>query len=1584
MIERVFTGLKAAGFDLDSEELADTLWLAACGLFPARSPEIASEVSAEKPPPETPRPVTPVPANPAPNSAPPAAPEKSKTETSIETESEGAAELVAPGIPNAADATPASALPLRTPAASGLPGALDLSRALRLLRRRVPARFATVLDEEETVRKIIEEKVWLPALRPAPARWLELALVVDASASMLVWHATVRELRLLFERLGAFRDVRVWTIDTAQRDRLTLRSPHAPGARPSAELRDTTGRRAIVVVSDCIAPAWDAALPPVLAEWARQQPVAILQLFPETLWRQTALAATHRVQLSAPAPGVPNAQLRATFPPGPPGWEKPKEPPIPVLTTEPAVLRAWAAMVARGGTSNVPAVVFEPEEKIEFADAVVDLPPERRIAAFQSNASATAFKLACLLAAAPLQLPVMRLVQQALLPGSRQVHLAEVFVSGLLERVTPPGEVRDPDLIEFAFHRGVGELLLGANRAWEMMAVLEKVSQYVNERFGSALDFQALVRDPRLIGDLPVVAGARPFASVAAKVLARFGGKYAQAAKKLRGRVVKESGVDEEERLREARGRKWPLENKWVLWADDHPKRNVAGHARLERERAHVVTARSTEEALAELSRRPFDAIITDLVRGTEEFAGFDLLERVRSIAEAPPVAIYTSVRGLAHERAAMEKGALILASDFGAIQQALTDHFSEKTTDGLAPWLTPEQTARLHDALVRTPRIAEFQEGMMRDPRHAGWRDFFGVAKNRANLATMACYFIASVFDNGCVQFWRIESGEDGGVILELEGSFTGRQTLRKQAGDGFWLQRAAQTHKAVYSADLSRMHREDCAVVTSRCALAVPIAVPSSPVQPPFAVLGLETPRAGAFPARQQEWIEALAESLGAAWQELPDGSEEKTTIDPVSKQIADEVRALPYPANFLVAARCVRRLEPLFALAGQTGVMERLKEFQNSIAFVLASIEGKTGVPELHSMMLQQTRAITDAPTPPDADVIFHLRRAGARLAMLPLALGELKSEPERFVDVFLEAFAASRRAAEANLLDRKTPAIVQEMVRADLPQAEALARLAWSGNLADADLPLWSESTALAVWPPSPSESARPTPRCWILVAGTGAPELPPPLAEACQLLGRLLAEAGYGLVCGGWPGVDAVVSRAFADACRQSGRDPKVWCEQVLEPEITGAEIVGGTVPADNGGVAIALSVDDADAAVLLAGSGATMAIGEEMRKAGKPVFPLAATGGDAAEFFRSNAQNPAPGFVRRDEFELLAEETSVAITMLFRVLLPRVAPRPPKQTSRVPVPLSLLRTHADHEGVILRVCWRPDGAQVATVGVDRRVCIRDVRSGERVALLQDHAHGVNSIAWSPDLRHYATCSFDRTINIYEAAENRRVAHLEGHIADIPSIAWSPAGDGLASCSADGSIVLWAAGRDRREWRQRVVFPNQGTTMHRVLWSLDGARLYSCSRERVIRVWSPEGEPLEALESHRGAVNDLALSRDGRWLASASADGTFRAWDLPVQSFVMKDRDVDDVRGISFSHDGLLLALNTGRPEGRIEIWRTDRWEQVYEMSEKPSNFWPCNIAWSPAAPILAVLGETDQVLKLWNVDGAALLGTDAS
>jgi subtilisin family serine protease len=394
------------------------------------------------------------------------------------------------------------------------------------------------MDEAATVDRVASEGVWLPLMRPAWERRFDLALVTDATPSMAVWSQNLRELRLLLEQLGAFRDVRLWrlTTDAAPEAPLVLHAEHRGAAHQPRELASPDGQRVILVVSDCVGRSWrDGRVRHLLESWGQVGPVAILQPLPETSWQQTGLGGSQFVSVRAPAGGVPNRALRVE-PLGPSLTRSSGRPPgipIPVLTFEPDSLRAWAKLVVGEGEEEVTACLL-PEGSPETA-TTRQQEAEDRWHRFASTASDGAKELAALFGASPsLRLPVLRLAQRSVLPETGPTELAEVVLGGLF-RLASPAHPTDPDAVELAFHDGVRELLVKKAPFPEAVDVFNTVSRYVGKRFGvAAVEFQAFVADAgAAVAAVELSSALKPFAEVAAHLLRRLGGMHAETAGRL-------------------------------------------------------------------------------------------------------------------------------------------------------------------------------------------------------------------------------------------------------------------------------------------------------------------------------------------------------------------------------------------------------------------------------------------------------------------------------------------------------------------------------------------------------------------------------------------------------------------------------------------------------------------------------------------------------------------------------------------------------------------------------------------------------------------------------------------------------------------------------------------------------------------------------------------------------------------------------------------------------------------------------------------------------------------------------------------
>jgi formylglycine-generating enzyme required for sulfatase activity/phage replication-related protein YjqB (UPF0714/DUF867 family) len=544
MIERLVAVLAQKFKDLTAEEIADILWLTLqqwqSGVSEVQSlvsdpaTEDLSGLDAEF---STFSQVPPLPGN--------------VSDPGRETRQKKMAGLTTSGsqIRHQSETTAAPGAPLAIPDATALRGSLDLLRALRPLIRKVPSTEAKFLDVPATVQTIAETELWLLQLRPVLEPWLELAIVVDASASMVIWQRTILILRRVLAQSGVFRDVRMWSLETQDsadvpanepktEPQLCIRSGFGsssatqPACRPQ-ELIDPSGRRLILVISDCIDARWDTQqIRDFLQVWANHGPMALVQVLPEWLWSRTALNQVAKGQMYSLSPGQASQSL--TFVRRERWRRKPSVGvKVPVVTLEPAVATRWSHMVAGKASVSAPGLLFSPVNSQssslkQESDSQVQAPtltPQKRLEQFRNFSSPMARRLAGLLAACPeVNLPIIRMVQAAILRESQQVHVAEVLLGGLFK---PQAEITahtPADQVQYVFHDGVRPLVQDTVPPDYAFAAL---SAWLNNRFGYSLeDFRAYVTPER-------IEQVKPFAGVLLDVLKRRGRDYAEIVERI-------------------------------------------------------------------------------------------------------------------------------------------------------------------------------------------------------------------------------------------------------------------------------------------------------------------------------------------------------------------------------------------------------------------------------------------------------------------------------------------------------------------------------------------------------------------------------------------------------------------------------------------------------------------------------------------------------------------------------------------------------------------------------------------------------------------------------------------------------------------------------------------------------------------------------------------------------------------------------------------------------------------------------------------------------------------------------------------
>ncbi len=413
---------------------------------------------------------------------------------------------------------------ITVPTADALPSRLAIERALKPFLKRFPSRRLWQLDTAKTAEASADRRAVTPVFSPLPERWFSVLLLVEQTDAMEVWTDTVRELQMLLGRHGAFRHVRMLRYAVTRQNPETLSLFSASGQPVAARAAlDPEGRSLCLILTNGTSPEWRRRpLLDFVQALGLRTSVAIIQMLPRERWSHTALGdALERVHTATP--GAPNAALRVEDPFSGIDHRAEDASCVPILTLEPRSLTQWAGFLMSSRREVQPAIQLARRETspVEVPQART---PAERLAAFRGTASQQAFQLLRVLAGAPLTIPIMRLVQQCVSASRERFHLAEVMLSGLIERVTPADAPALPDEVFYDFVPGIRDLLLGTLSGGEsqslddaMAPAQEKLRAFVEAHTSTAIrDFRALLSDPLGVERLP--ESARFFVEVSRQI----------------------------------------------------------------------------------------------------------------------------------------------------------------------------------------------------------------------------------------------------------------------------------------------------------------------------------------------------------------------------------------------------------------------------------------------------------------------------------------------------------------------------------------------------------------------------------------------------------------------------------------------------------------------------------------------------------------------------------------------------------------------------------------------------------------------------------------------------------------------------------------------------------------------------------------------------------------------------------------------------------------------------------------------------------------------------------------------------------
>ena len=165
------------------------------------------------------------------------------------------------------------------------------------------------------------------------------------------------------------------------------------------------------------------------------------------------------------------------------------------------------------------------------------------------------------------------------------------------------------------------------------------------------------------------------------------------------------------------------------------------------------------------------------------------------------------------------------------------------------------------------------------------------------------------------------------------------------------------------------------------------------------------------------------------------------------------------------------------------------------------------------------------------------------------------------------------------------------------------------------------------------------------------------------------------------------------------------------------------------------------------------------------------------------------------------------------------------------------------------------------------------------------------------------------------------------------------------------------------------------------TIDRRYWSPDGALLASAGNDGIVSVWNAsDGMLFKQLRGHQSKVNDVAWSRDGKWLASGGGSRDNE------ELFVWDMRSLERVRVLS-GHPGIVYAvawgptgavLVSGGSDGMLRWWDRQSGECVQTRRAHQGTVQSLKV--SPDGRSLASCGD-DGAINVWELASGKHLRT---
>jgi len=180
------------------------------------------------------------------------------------------------------------------------------------------------------------------------------------------------------------------------------------------------------------------------------------------------------------------------------------------------------------------------------------------------------------------------------------------------------------------------------------------------------------------------------------------------------------------------------------------------------------------------------------------------------------------------------------------------------------------------------------------------------------------------------------------------------------------------------------------------------------------------------------------------------------------------------------------------------------------------------------------------------------------------------------------------------------------------------------------------------------------------------------------------------------------------------------------------------------------------------------------------------------------------------------------------------------------------------------------------------------------------------------------------------VELLDAKSRKLKRKLTGLKGDVTEVVFSKDGKLLVAACGEPGLFGLAIVWETKSWKPVAELKGHHDGLYCVAISPDGKMLASGSYDQKIKLWDiAKKTELRQLDGHNGPVHDLAFYPTGKILASASGDRTVKLWDVAGgKRLDTLGQPEKDQYAVAFSPDGKHVVA--GGVDNRIRVWAVTR------------------------------------------------------